>query len=74
MSSPDWTHLIKALMEEKGYTEQNIADYANTSQATINYLKKGTIQEAKYGVGTKLVNLCAINGISIKTKTPTVQS
>lgn len=68
MSSFDWSHSIKALIEQKGYTEKNIADFAKTTQATINYLKNGVIQEPKYGVGSKIVNLCAINGVDLKEK------
>ncbi|WP_180048069.1 MULTISPECIES: helix-turn-helix transcriptional regulator [unclassified Acinetobacter] len=74
MDSPDWSHMIRALIEQKGYTEQSLADYVGTSQATINFLKNRTIKEPKYITGSKLVNLCAINGVSIKEKTPAVQS
>ncbi|QOW46476.1 MULTISPECIES: hypothetical protein [Acinetobacter] len=68
MEKPDWSFLIKSLLSEKGFTEKSIADRVETSQATINYLKKGSIQEAKYSTGVMLIALCITNGIPIKTK------
>ena len=68
MYKPDWAELITRLIEERGYTEESIADHVETTQPTIHYLKTGKTQEAKYSTGAGIIRLCSLNGISITNK------
>ena len=38
MDKPDWAELITRLIEERGYTEESIADHVETTQPTSLYL------------------------------------